>query len=60
MSCISIDSPPNSGSDRFFFNCLVAGIARVPRNPSRWCAQYSEIERLLLHCWPNKCSFPVT
>ena len=59
-SCITIDSPPNSDSDRCFLNCLVAGIARVSRNPSRWCAQYSEIERLLLHCWLNKCSFPVT
>ena len=60
QSCISINSPPNSDSDCCFLNCLVAGIARVPRNPSRWCAQYLEIEQLLLHCWPNKCSFPVT
>ena len=59
-SCITVDSPPNSDSDRCFLNCLVAGIARVSRNPSRWCAQYSEIERLLLLCWPDKCSFPVT
>ena len=59
-SCITIDSPPNSGSDHCFLNCLVGGIARVSRNPSRWCAQYSEIERLLLLCWPDKCSFPVT
>ena len=44
QSCITIDSPSNSDSDRCFLNCLVAGIARVPRNPSRWCAQYSEIE----------------
>ena len=60
QSCITIDSPPNSDSDSCFLNCLVAGIARVPRNPSQWCAQYSVIEQLLLHCWPNKCSFPVT
>ena len=59
-SCITIDSPPNSNSDRCFLNCLVASIARVPGNPSQWCAQYLEIERLLLHYWPNKCSFPVT
>ena len=44
QSCISIDSPPNSSSDHCFLNCLVAGIAQVPRNPSRWCAQYLEIE----------------
>ena len=32
----------------------------MPRNPSQWCAHYSETERLLLHCWLSKCSFPVT
>ena len=39
QSYITIDSPPNSDSDHCFLNCLVAGIARVPRNPSWWCAQ---------------------
>ena len=43
-----------------FRDCLVAGIAGVRRNPSRWCALYNEIEALLIKCWPGGCDFPVS
>ena len=27
-----------------FLNCLVAGVAKLKRNPAQWCTLYSEIE----------------
>ena len=59
--CLSIDRGGDAGAqDRCFLNCLAAGVARVKRNPSRWCALYSHIEDILLKCWPHTCSFPVS
>ena len=57
--CLSVKRV--DGSDGTCFrDCLVAGIAEVRRNPSRWCALYNEIEALLLKCWPRGCDFPIS
>ena len=48
------------GKDMCFLDCLVAGIACLKRNPSHWCVLYSEIEAILLKCWPLGCGFPVS
>lgn len=59
--CLSIERREETGEeDRCFLNCLVAGVAGLKRNPTRWCALYSDIEHILLRCWPERCSFPVT
>ena len=57
--CLSIKRVDESDGT-CFRDCMVAGIAGVRRNPSRWCALYNEIEALLLKCWPKGCDFPIS
>ena len=46
--------------DTCFLDCLAAGIRSLKRNPSHWCVLYSEIEAILLKCWPLGCDFPIS
>ena len=59
--CLSIHiGDSHGGQDTCFLDCLVAGIGSLKRNPSCWCALYSEIEAILLKCWPLGCDFPIS
>ena len=41
-------------------DCLAVSIGSLKRNPSHWCVLYSEIEAILLKCWPLGCDFPIS
>ena len=59
--CLSFSRGDSCRSeDTCFLDCLAAGIESLKRNPSRWCALYSEIEAILLKCWPLGCDFPIS
>ena len=59
--CLSISRGDLCGNeDTCFLDCLAAGIRSLKRNPSHWCALYSEIEAILLKCWPLGCDFPIS
>ena len=51
---------PSARKDACFLNCLVASIRHIKRNPSHWCVLYSQIEAILLKCWPLGCDFPIS
>ena len=59
--CLSVSRHASSQSvDTCFLDCLVAGIAHVKRNPCHWCRLYSDIEAILVKCWPLGCDFPIS
>ena len=58
--CLSVSrGDPSAWKDACFLDCLVASIGHIKRNPSHWCALYSQIEAILLKCWPLGCDFPI-
>ena len=59
--CLSISRGDSCRSeDTCFLDCLTVSIGSLKRNPSHWCALYSEIEDILLKCWPLGCDFPIS
>ena len=56
--CLSISRGDSCHSeDTCFLDCLTASIGSLKRNPSHWCVLYSQIEAILLKCWPLGCEF---
>ena len=59
--CLSISRGDSCRSeDTCFLDCLATGIRSLKRNPSHWCALYSEVKAILLKCWPLRCDFPIS
>ena len=59
--CLSISRGDSCRcEDTCFLDCLAAGIGSLKRNHSHWCALYSQIEAILLKCWPLGCDFPIS